>query len=111
MRRLFASILSFLSVISVAVCSPAAFAQTPKPVLTERIVESQRVTLAGNTPPAVFNAENDRGLVAVRQAQHRLQFLLDTGGAGLVGFIDGEDVGDFEDAGFDGLYVVSHARD
>ena len=64
MRRLVASILTFLSVILLALCSPAAFAQTAKPVLTQRIVESQRVTLEGNTPPAVFNAENDRGLVS-----------------------------------------------
>jgi subtilase family serine protease len=64
MHKFFASILSFLSLIFFVVCSSASFAQTTKPMLTDRIVETQRVTLEGNTPPAVFNADNDRGPVA-----------------------------------------------
>jgi subtilase family serine protease len=64
MRRFFASILSSLSMIFLIVGAGSSFAQNTKPMLTERIVESQRVTLEGNTPPAVFNADNDRGPVA-----------------------------------------------
>jgi subtilase family serine protease len=50
--------------IFLAVCSTAALAQTPEPVITEPVNESQRVTLEGNTPPAALYAENDRGPVA-----------------------------------------------
>jgi subtilase family serine protease len=64
MRHFLASIPSFLSLIFFVLCSSTSFAQTIKPMLTDRIVETQRVTLEGNTPPAVFNADNDRGPVA-----------------------------------------------
>src|SRR5579872_1182423 len=38
-----------------------------------------------------------------------MEFLLDTGRARVVGFVDHEDVGDLEDAGFDCLHVIAHA--
>jgi subtilase family serine protease len=60
MRR-YASIL-FLS--SVVLCSVAAFAQAPRPLITSPIDESQLVTLAGNTTAAALRASNDRGPVA-----------------------------------------------
>ena len=40
-----------------------------------------------------------------------VQFLLHAVGAGLVGLVDHEDVGDLHDAGLDGLDVVAHAGD
>ncbi len=43
------------------------------------------------------------------EAEHGLEFALHAFRAGLVGFIDDEDVGDFHDAGFDGLHIVAHA--
>ena len=61
--------------------------------------------------PVVATVFTDGGMIAVAKAEHGLQFLLDTVGAGLVGFVDGEDVGDFHDAGFDGLHVVTHTGD
>src|ERR1700723_1963155 len=76
MRKFFPRMLPFLSLIVLVCCSTAAFAQNAKPVLTERIVESQRVTLEGNTPPAALNAENDRGAVAdTMQLDHMLLVL------------------------------------
>ena len=39
-------------------------ADSPKPVITGPIDESQLVTLAGNTTPAALRAQNDRGPVA-----------------------------------------------
>jgi subtilase family serine protease len=63
--RCSASIL-FLSYL--ALFSTAAFAQqaadSPKPIITSPIDESQLVTLAGNTPPAALSVRNDRGPVA-----------------------------------------------
>jgi hypothetical protein len=50
--------------IFLALCSAAALAQTPEPVITGSVHESQLVTLEGNTPPAALNAQNDRGPVA-----------------------------------------------
>ncbi len=38
-----------------------------------------------------------------------VDFALDAVGAGMVGFVDHEDVGDLHDAGFDRLDVVAHA--
>ena len=64
MRKFFASTLSPLALISFLICSATAFAQNTRPVLTASIVESQRVTLEGNTPPAALYAANDRGLIA-----------------------------------------------
>src|SRR5277367_3024348 len=66
----------FPALIFLVCCSTAAFAQNAKPVLTEGIVEAQRVTLEGNTPPAALNAENDRGAVAdTMQLDHMLLVL------------------------------------
>jgi subtilase family serine protease len=76
MRKFFPPMLPFLSLIFLVCSSTAAFAQNAKPVLTEPIVESQRVTLEGNTPPAALNAENDRGPVAdTMQLDHMLLVL------------------------------------
>ena len=61
MRRFFASNLS-LTVL--AFFATAALAQNGKSVLTGPIIETQRVTLEGNTPPAAQQAANDRGPVA-----------------------------------------------
>jgi len=63
MRKFFASYAVCLSLLLLAFCSTAAFAQSSKPVLTAGIVESQLVTLEGNTPPAALVAEYDRGAV------------------------------------------------
>ena len=61
MRQLFASLLLLPFAFF---CSTVSLAQNAKPVLTGRIVETQRVTLEGNTTPAALHAENDRGPVA-----------------------------------------------
>jgi hypothetical protein len=70
MRELFASILCLtLPVFS----SIASFAQNAKPMLTGPVIETQRVALEGNTPPAALHAENDRGHVAdTMQLDHML---------------------------------------
>ena len=47
----------------------------------------------------------------VRDALHGAEILFQPFRAGEIGFVDGEDVGDFHDAGFDGLHIVAHARD
>ena len=70
MRELFASILSSTLLV---LCSTTSFAQSAKPILTGSIIESQRVVLEGNTPPAALYAENDRGPVAdTMQLDHML---------------------------------------
>ena len=63
MRQLRASVLSLPSLIILACCTTAAFAQNANAILTQSIVESQRVTLEGNTPPAALDPNNDRGAV------------------------------------------------
>jgi subtilase family serine protease len=79
MRKPFMPFLSILPVILLALCAPASMAQNAKPLLAERIVESQLVTLEGNTPPAAIRAENDRGPVAdSMQFDHMLLVLKGT---------------------------------
>jgi len=58
MKRLVATVLTCLGF-----CSTPTFAQNASPILAEPIVESQTVTLEGNTPPAALRADNDRGPV------------------------------------------------
>ena len=48
---------------SVAACAEG-LADTPKPIITGPIDESQLVTLTGNTTPAALRVQNDRGPVA-----------------------------------------------
>ncbi|MGA2966531.1 MAG: protease pro-enzyme activation domain-containing protein [Terriglobales bacterium] len=59
---------SALCVGLVVLCAVAAFAQgpsdSPKPIVTGPIDETQLVTLAGNTTPAALRPQNDRGPVA-----------------------------------------------
>jgi subtilase family serine protease len=65
--------------IFLAVCSAAALAQTPKPVISGPVNEFQLVTIEGNTPPAALNAQNDRGPVAdTLQLDHLLLTLKGT---------------------------------
>src|ERR1700721_2512001 len=79
MRKPFTPFPSILPVILLAFCAPASMAQNATPVLTGRIVESQLVTLEGNTPPAALRAENDRGPVAdSMQFDHMLLVLKGT---------------------------------
>src|ERR1035438_8048560 len=40
-----------------------------------------------------------------------VKFQLHAVGAGAIGFVDDEDVGDLHDAGLDGLHIVAHAGD
>ncbi|HXZ13753.1 MAG TPA: protease pro-enzyme activation domain-containing protein [Candidatus Sulfotelmatobacter sp.] len=46
------------------ICADSAMAQESKRLITSQIDESRLVALGGNTPPAAFRAENDRGAVA-----------------------------------------------
>jgi subtilase family serine protease len=48
----------------VVFCSVAVLAQSPKPIITSPIDESNLVTLTGNTTAAALRARNDRGPVA-----------------------------------------------
>src|ERR1700678_3443656 len=63
MRKFFTSYATCLASLLLAFGSTAAFAQPAKPLLTQPVVESQLVTLEGNTPPAALVAEYDRGAV------------------------------------------------
>jgi subtilase family serine protease len=54
----------FLCLISLAFCSTSAHAQSSTPAITGAIIETQLVTLEGNTPGAALNAKNNRGPVA-----------------------------------------------
>ena len=53
-----------LCLILLGFCSISARAQSPKPAITGAIIETQLVTLEGNTPAAALNPRNDRGPVA-----------------------------------------------
>jgi len=78
MRKFFASYATALSLL-LALCSATAFAQTAKPLLTAGIVDSQLVTLEGNTAPAALVAEYDRGAVDdTMQLDHMLLVLKQT---------------------------------
>ena len=60
------------------------------------------------------DAADGRGVRAadvVRDALHGAKILFEAFRAGEICFVDGEDIGDFHDAGFDGLHVVTHAGD
>jgi len=58
MRNLFTSTLPLTFLV---LCAPAAFAQHAGPVSAGGVVESQTVTLEGNTPAPALYPENDRG--------------------------------------------------
>jgi hypothetical protein len=77
MRKCFASNPALRSLALFACCTAAAaFAWSDGRILTAPIVESQRVTLEGNTPPAALDAANDRGPVAdTMQLDHMLLVL------------------------------------
>ena len=63
---------------------------------------------------SVATVRHDRRLPtigAMRQAEHAGDFTLDAIGAGMIGLVDHENVGDLHDAGLDGLHVVTHAGD
>ncbi len=53
-----------LSLVVVVCCAGMSFARNATPLLTAPVIESQRVTLEGNTPPAALDPHNDRGAVA-----------------------------------------------
>jgi subtilase family serine protease len=61
MRKYIATVLPLMSLCLFAAASVAGNA---RPVLTGSIIESQTVTLEGNTPPAALDPVNDRGAVA-----------------------------------------------
>jgi len=61
MRKILVSTTRFWSVVFLAYCTAAAPAWSAGRILTAPIVEAQRVTLEGNTPPAALDAANDRG--------------------------------------------------
>ena len=76
MRKCFASNPALRSLALFACCTAAASAWSDGRILTAPIVESQRVTLEGNTPPAALDAANDRGPVAdTMQLDHMLLVL------------------------------------
>ena len=56
-------VLTSMFLISRAACSETP-ADSPKPVITSPIDESQLVTLTGNTTSAALRVQNDRGPVA-----------------------------------------------
>ena len=59
-----------------AFCATPVAAQTVTAFLSSRLVESERVTLEGNTPPAALDPDNDRGLVADTQPLEHLLLVL-----------------------------------
>jgi subtilase family serine protease len=76
MRKILVSTTRFWSVVFLAYCTAAAPAWSAGRILTAPIVEAQRVTLEGNTPPAALDAANDRGPVAdTLQLDHMLLVL------------------------------------
>lgn len=52
-----------LSLFLLSLWASASLASGARPILTGSIIESQTVTLEGNTPPPALNAGNDRGAV------------------------------------------------
>src|SRR5208337_2044259 len=57
---------------------------------------------------------DDEGTPTVRagsHGKHSLDFLLEAVSAGKVGLVDDVEIGDFHNAGLEGLHVVTHARD
>jgi len=76
MTRIFQSIRLLRSLSLLFFCSTAVYAQNAQLLLTERVVESQRVTLEGNTPAAALDRGNDRGAVDdAMQLDHMLLVL------------------------------------
>jgi hypothetical protein len=73
MRNLFTSTLPLTFLV---LCAPAAFAQHAGPVSAGGVVESQTVTLEGNTPAPALYPENDRGPIDdTTQLEHMLLVL------------------------------------
>jgi subtilase family serine protease len=62
--------------IFVAVFASSLKAQQAKRLITAKIDETKLVTLGGNTPPAAFRAENDRGPVADEMRFEHMLMLL-----------------------------------
>jgi hypothetical protein len=70
LKKFLAVILSWVALVC---CATGSLAENATPLLTAPVIESQRVKLAGNTPPAALQAQNDRGAV---QSSLRLDHLL-----------------------------------
>jgi subtilase family serine protease len=65
-----------LSSVLVVLSATAASGQNARALITDRIVESDSVTLEGNTPPAALNSVDDRGAVDdALQLEHMLLVL------------------------------------